>query len=83
MDEPTTGLHASDVKNIMKLLEGLVNRGNTVIVIEHNTDVMKQADYIIDVGPDGGTLGGEIVFTGTPKEMIEKADTITARYLRK
>ena len=83
LDEPTTGLHASDVKNIMKLLEGLVNRGNTVIVIEHNTDVMKQADYIIDVGPDGGTMGGEIVFTGTPKEMIEKADTITARYLRK
>lgn len=83
LDEPTTGLHASDVKNIMKLLEGLVNRGNTVIVIEHNTDVMKQVDYIIDVGPDGGTLGGEIVFTGTPKEMIEKADTITARYLRK
>lgn len=83
LDEPTTGVHASDVKNIMKLLEGLVNHGNTVIVIEHNTDVMKQADYIIDVGPDGGTLGGEIVFTGTPKEMIEKADTITARYLRK
>lgn len=83
LDEPTTGLHASDVKNIMKLLEGLVNRGNTVIVIEHNTDVMKQADYIIDVGPDGGTMGGEIVFTGTPKEMIEKAETITARYLRK
>ena len=60
-----------------------MERGNTVIVIEHNTDVMKQADYIIDVGPDGGTAGGEIVFTGTPKEMIEKADTITARYLRK
>lgn len=83
LDEPTTGLHASDVKNIMKLLEGLVNHGNTVIVIEHNTDVMKQADYIIDVGPDGGTLGGEIVFTGTPKEMIETSETITARYLRK
>ena len=83
LDEPTTGLHASDVKNIMKLLESLVDRGNTVIVIEHNTDVMKQADYIIDVGPDGGTLGGEIVFTGTPKEMIEKGETITARYLKK
>ena len=83
LDEPTTGLHASDVKNIMKLLESLVERGNTVIVIEHNTDVMKQADYIIDVGPDGGTLGGEIVFTGTPKEMMEKSETITARYLRK
>ena len=83
LDEPTTGLHASDVKSIMKLLDSFVRRGNTVIVIEHNLDVMKQADYIIDVGPDGGTAGGEIVFTGTPKEMAEHADTITAKYLRK
>ena len=83
LDEPTTGLHASDVENIMKLLGGLLKRGNTVIVIEHNTDVMKQADYIIDVGPDGGTGGGEIVFTGTPQEMADAAQTITARYLRK
>lgn len=57
--------------------------GITVIVIEHNTDVMKLADYIIDVGPDGGSKGGEIVFAGTPKEMLEIADTITAEYLRK
>lgn len=83
LDEPTTGLHASDIKNIMQLLEKFVKRGNTVIVIEHNKDVMKQADYLIDVGPDGGSGGGEIVFTGTPKEMIEQADTITAEYLRK
>ena len=83
LDEPTTGLHASDIKAIMKLLEGFVIRGNTVIVIEHNIDVMKMSDYIIDVGPDGGTGGGEIVFTGTPRQMIETADTITARYLRK
>lgn len=83
LDEPTTGLHASDVKKIMILLESLVERGNTVIVIEHNLDVMKQADYIIDVGPDGGSGGGEIIFTGTPKKMIEQADTITAKYLRK
>ena len=83
LDEPTTGLHASDIKNIMELLEKLVKRGNTVIVIEHNLDVMKQADYIIDIGPDGGSGGGEVVFAGTPKEMIENADTITARYLRK
>ena len=83
LDEPTTGLHASDVKNIMLLLDGIVKRGNTVIVIEHNLDVMKQADYVIDVGPDGGTGGGEIVFTGTPREMAEAAQTITARYLRK
>ena len=83
LDEPTTGLHASDIKSIMKLLESLVEKGNTVIVIEHNPDVMKQADYIIDIGPDGGTMGGEVVFAGTPKDMIKNADTITARYLRK
>ncbi len=83
LDEPTTGLHASDIKSIMALLESFVERGNTVIVIEHNTDVMKMSDYIIDVGPDGGTAGGQIVFTGTPKEMIEKSQTITAKYLRK
>lgn len=83
LDEPTTGLHAADVAKIMELLESLVAKKNTVIVIEHNTDVMKQADYIIDVGPDGGTSGGQIVFTGTVKEMIESAQTITARYLRK
>ena len=83
LDEPTTGLHASDVCKIMALLDSLVDRGNTVIVIEHNLDVMKQADWIIDVGPDGGTAGGEVVFTGTPKAMAEQAGTITAEYLRK
>lgn len=83
LDEPTTGLHASDVTGIMKLLDGFVARGNTVIVIEHNTDVMKQADYIIDIGPDGGTAGGEVVFTGTPRAMIDSSDTITAKYLRR
>lgn len=61
----------------------MVNRGNTVIVIEHNLDVMKQADWLIDVGPDGGTAGGEIVFAGTPKDMAEHSYTITAEYLRK
>ena len=83
LDEPTTGLHASDVKKIMELLDSLVERGNTVIVIEHNLDVMKQADYLIDVGPDGGTAGGEIVFTGTPRQMVESSRTITAEYLKK
>ncbi|MGN0982867.1 MAG: ATP-binding cassette domain-containing protein [Candidatus Limivicinus sp.] len=83
LDEPTTGLHASDVKKVMELLDGLVERGNTVIVIEHNLDVMKQADYLIDVGPDGGTAGGQIVFTGTPGEMAARGETITADYLRK
>ena len=83
LDEPTTGLHASDVETVMALLDSLVARGNTVIVIEHNLDVMKQADYLIDVGPDGGTSGGEIVFTGTPAEMVLSSHTITAEYLRK
>lgn len=83
LDEPTTGLHAADIEKVVNILEGFVDRGNTVIVIEHNTDVMKLADYIIDIGPDGGTKGGEVVFTGTPREMLEKGNTITAKYLRK
>ena len=83
LDEPTTGLHSADIEKVVDILEGFVDRGNTVIVIEHNTDVMKFADYIIDIGPDGGTKGGEVVFTGTPKEMLEKGTTITAKYLRK
>lgn len=83
LDEPTTGLHAADIEKVVDILESFVDHGNTVVVIEHNTDVMKLADYIIDVGPDGGSKGGEIVFTGTPKEMYEHADTITAKYLRK
>lgn len=83
LDEPTTGLHPSDIDKIMYILESIVEKGNTVIVIEHNTDIMKLADYIIDVGPDGGTKGGKIVFKGTPKEMIEYGDTITAEFLRK
>ena len=83
LDEPTTGLHPADIEKVVNILEGFVERGNTVIVIEHNTDVMKLADYIIDIGPDGGTKGGEVVFTGTPREMIERGTTITAKYLRK
>ena len=82
LDEPTTGLHAADVETVMSLLDSLVDKGNTVLVIEHNLDVMKRADYIIDVGPDGGTAGGEVVFTGTPREMAEHGRTITADYLR-
>lgn len=83
LDEPTTGLHASDVETVMALLDSLVEKGNTVLVIEHNLDVMKRADYIIDIGPDGGTAGGEVVFTGTPQEMAEHGNTITAEYLRR
>lgn len=83
LDEPTTGLHSADIEKIVGILDSIVDKGNTVIVIEHNTDVMKLADYIIDVGPDGGSEGGQIVFSGTPSEMIKNSDTITARYLRR
>lgn len=83
LDEPTTGLHACDIKKIMELLESFVEKGNTVIVIEHNLNVVKRADYVIDIGPDGGSNGGKVVFTGTPREMYEKGKTITSDYLRK
>ena len=82
-DEPSTGMHPRDVYRMTRLLRSLRDKGNTVIVIEHNLDVMKREDYIIDIGPDGGTAGGEVVFTGTPQQMAEQADTITAAYLRK
>lgn len=83
LDEPTTGLHASDIKSIMMLFERFVDMGNTVIIIEHNQDVIKNSDYIIDIGPDGGSSGGEIVFRGTVKDMVENSSTITAEYMRK
>ena len=82
MDEPTTGLHMSDIENLLKLFDMIVSRGNTLVVIEHNLDVIKQADWIIDIGPDGGKNGGEVVFTGTPEEMIRDAKTLTADSLR-
>lgn len=82
MDEPTTGLHMSDIQNLLKLFDVIVSRGNTLVVIEHNLDVMKQADWIIDVGPDGGNRGGEVVFTGTPMDMVLYAKTLTADSLR-
>ncbi|MBQ8655707.1 MAG: excinuclease ABC subunit UvrA [Prevotella sp.] len=80
LDEPTTGLHFEDIRVLMQVLRQLVSRGNTVIVIEHNLDVIRQADYIIDLGPSGGRKGGEVVFQGTLQEMLH-ADTLTAKYL--
>ena len=82
MDEPTTGLHMSDIENLLSLFDLIVSRGNTLVVIEHNLDVMKQADWIIDIGPDGGKNGGQVVFTGTPMEMLRCARTLTADSLR-
>lgn len=83
MDEPTTGLHMADICTLMELLNRLVDNGNTVIVIEHNLDVIKQSDWIIDIGPDGGSKGGTIVFEGTPKDLISSQMSITAQFLRK
>ncbi len=82
MDEPPTGLHLSDIQTLLKLFDLIVSRGNTLVVIEHNLEVMKQADWIIDIVPDGGDKGGEVVFTGTPTEMLRSAGTLTADSLR-
>src|SRR5699024_5652229 len=82
LDEPTTGLHMADVHRLVKVLDKLVDAGNTVIVIEHNLDVIKRADYIIDLGPEGGSGGGRIVATGTPEEVAENPDSFTGRYLK-
>ncbi len=82
MDEPTTGLHMADIDRLMKIINNLVNHGNTVIVIEHNLDVIKQADWIIDLGPEGGSKGGEIVAEGTPEQVAENNKSYTGKYLR-
>ena len=82
LDEPTTGLHFEDIKILLGVLNRLVAKGNTVIVIEHNMDVIKCADYIIDLGPDGGRNGGEVVATGTPEQVAQSANSITAKYLK-
>ena len=81
LDEPTTGMHFEDIRHLLNVLHGLVDAGNTVIVIEHNMDIIKQADHVIDLGPEGGRKGGEILFEGTP-EALAAADTYTSDYLR-
>ncbi len=83
LDEPTTGLHMSDTSHLLAMLDRLVDGGNSVIVIEHNLDVVRNADWIIDLGPEGGTRGGEIVFTGTPTELLEAQHSLTGQYLRR
>ncbi|HNS30397.1 MAG TPA: excinuclease ABC subunit UvrA [Tenuifilaceae bacterium] len=83
LDEPTTGLHFEDVRVLLDVLNRLVDKGNTVIVIEHNMDVVKVADHIIDLGPEGGEKGGEVVCTGTPEEIIKKGIGYTAKYLKR
>jgi excinuclease ABC subunit A len=83
LDEPTTGLHFDDIKKLLEVLSKLVDTGNTVLVIEHNLDVIKSADYIIDLGPEGGNEGGRIVATGTPEELMTLPQSYTGRFLRK
>jgi len=81
LDEPTTGLHFADVDKLLQVLQRLVDRGNTVLVIEHNLDVVKSADYIIDLGPDGGDKGGQVIFEGSPEEIIRHSSSHTGQYL--
>ena len=82
LDEPTTGLHIEDIKVLMDVLQRLVDQGNTVIVIEHNLDVLKCVDYLIDMGPDGGARGGKIVATGTPEQVADNPQSATGQYIK-
>jgi len=82
LDEPTTGLHFADIEKLLETLQRLVDGGNTMIVIEHNLDVIKQADWIVDLGPEGGDAGGEIVAVGTPEQVAEVPASFTGQFLR-
>jgi excinuclease ABC subunit A len=81
LDEPTTGLHFGDVKKLLEVLGRLVEGGNTVLVIEHNLDVIKTSDWVIDLGPEGGAAGGEIIATGTPEQVAQVAASYTGQFL--
>jgi excinuclease ABC subunit A len=82
LDEPTTGLHFADIEKLLEVLQRLVDNGNTVLVIEHNLDVIKQADWIVDLGPEGGDEGGEVIATGTPEDVAEVEESSTGQFLR-
>ena len=82
LDEPTTGLHPEDIKVLLGVLERLVDQGNTVMVIEHNLDVLKSMDYIIDMGPEGGARGGRIIAEGTPEQLACNPSSVTGQYLK-
>jgi excinuclease ABC subunit A len=83
LDEPTTGLHKEDIKHLLVVLNRLVDAGNSIVIIEHNLDVIKSADYIIDLGPEGGEKGGEIIALGTPEEIANHPLSYTGKYLKK
>ena len=82
LDEPTTGLHFADVHKLVEILHRLTDEGNTVVVIEHNLDVIKVADYIVDMGPDGGDRGGTVVVAGTPEQVAEHPTSYTGKYVK-
>jgi len=81
-DEPTTGLHFADIKKLLKSFDALLDHGNTIIVIEHNMDVIKCADWVIDIGPEGGDRGGNVVFEGLPEDLIKEKDSYTGKFLQ-
>ena len=83
LDEPTTGLHFADIALLLKVLQHLRDAGNTIVIIEHNLDVIKTADWLIDMGPEGGSGGGQVVGMGTPEELAENAQSFTGRYLKR
>jgi excinuclease ABC subunit A len=82
LDEPTTGLHSDDIKVLLGVLQQLVDQGNTVIIIEHNLDILKSVDYIFDMGPEGGRRGGMIVAAGTPEQLADDPDSVTGPFLK-
>jgi excinuclease ABC subunit A len=82
LDEPTTGLHSDDIKVLLGVLQQLVDQGNTVIIIEHNLDILKSVDYIFDMGPEGGRRGGTIVAAGTPEQLADDPDSVTGPFLK-
>jgi excinuclease ABC subunit A len=82
LDEPTTGLHFEDIRKLLQVLQRLVDTGNTVLVIEHNLDVIKSADHIVDLGPEGGSGGGRIVAVGTPEDVAQVVESYTGKFLR-
>lgn len=82
MDEPSVGLHWADLDKLIKIIQQLADQGNTILIIEHNLDLIKVADYIIDLGPEGGNAGGQIVATGTPKQIANNKNSVTGQYLK-
>ena len=82
LDEPTTGLHMDDIRRLLTVLQRLVDQGNTVVVIEHNLDIIKSADWVIDLGPEGGDLGGQVVAVGTPEQIAATPQSYTGQYLK-